>query len=157
MSEFGTTTRVRSVVTLANGEVYPGYIHLVDWAHHRAGPETPVEMLNRQQGFFPLTQDDGAAIFIPKPQVAMVTCEWPPEGWPPEGVELLPEAGRRLAIEVRLANGEEFRGQVSVSLPPDRARALDYLNASEHFFQLVTEGAPRIFNRAHVTVVRPLD
>ena len=47
MSEWGTTTRVRSVITLANGEVYPGYIHVTDWAHYRAGPETPVEMLNR--------------------------------------------------------------------------------------------------------------
>ena len=73
MSEWGTTTRVRSVITLANGEVYPGYIHLVDWAHYRAGPETPVEMLNRAQSFFPLTQEDGAAVFLPKAQVAMVT------------------------------------------------------------------------------------
>lgn len=157
MSEWGTTTRVRAVVTLANGEVYPGYIHLEDWAHFRAGPETPVEMLNRPLGFFPVTQEDGAAIFIPKAQVAMVTCEWPPDGWPPDGMELLPEAGQRFGIEVQLANGEVFRGQVSGALPRGQARALDYLNASEPFFQLVTDGAPRIFNRAHVSVVRPLD
>jgi hypothetical protein len=157
MSEWGTTTRVRSVVTLANGEVYPGYVHLIDWVHHRAGPETPIEMLNRPEGFFPVTQDDGAAIFLPKEQVAMVTCEWPPEGWPPEGMELLPEHGRRVGIEVRLATGEQFRGEVSVALPTGKARALDYLNASQAFFQLVTDGAPRIFNRAHVSIVRPLD
>ena len=157
MSEWGTTTRVRSVITLANGDVYPGYIHVTDWAHHRAGPETPVEMFNRTQGFFPVTQEDGHAIFIPKDQVAMVTCDWPPEGWPPEGIELLPEAGRRVAMEVRLANGEIFQGEVSVSLPRGRARALDYLNASVPFFQLVSDGTPRIFNRAHVSVVRPLD
>jgi hypothetical protein len=157
MSDWGTTTRVRSVVTLANGEVYPGYIHLLDWAHFRAGPETPIEMLNRPEGFFPVTQDAGGAVFLPKAQVAMVTCEWPPEGWPPEGMELLPDAGERFMIEVRLANGEIFRGEVSVSLPRGRARALDYLNAAAPFFQLVTDGAPRIFNRSHVSVVRPLD
>ncbi len=157
MSEWGTTTPVRAVVTLANGEVYPGNIHLLDWVHRRAGPETPVEMLNRPEGFFPVTQDDGSAIFIPKAQVAMVTCDWPPEGWPPDDVELLPEASHRVALTVRLASGEQFDGAVSVALPETRHRALDFLNASSPFFQLVTDGAPRIMNRAHVSVVRPRD
>ena len=157
MSEWGTTTRVRAVVTLANGEVYPGEIHLLDWMHHRAGPETPLEMLNRGDGFFPLTQNGGETIFVPKGQVAIVTCEWPPDGWPPEGMEPLPHPGRRISLLVRISSGEEYRGEAVVELRTGRDRALDYLNESGPFFQLVTEGAPRLINRAHVSIVRPLD
>lgn len=157
MSDWGTTTRARAVVTLANGEVYPGEIHLLDWVHHRAGPETPLEMLNRDGGFFPLTQEGGDTLILPKAQVAVVTCEWPPEGWPPDGLEPLPDAGRRIALQVRLASGAEYRGESLVALRAGRDRALDHLNESGAFFQLVTEGVPRLINRAHVAVVRPLD
>jgi len=157
MSDWGTTTRVRSVVTLANGEVYPGEIHLLDWLHHRAGPETPLEMLNRQEAFFPVTQEGGDTVFLPKAQVAVVMCEWPPEGWPPEGMEPLPAPGRRISMLVRLASSQEFRGETVVALPTGRDRALDYLNGTGAFFQLVSEGVPRLINRAHVSAVRPLD
>jgi len=156
MSEWGTTTRIRSLVTLANGEVYPGEIHLVDWVHHHAGPETPLEMLNRPEGFFPVTQEHGT-VFIPKAQVAMVTCEWPPQGWPPDGIVLLPDPELRVSLLVRLASGEELRGDAAMVLRNGRGRALDYLNEAGAFFQLVTDNIPRLINRAHVSVVRPLD
>jgi hypothetical protein len=156
MSEWGTTTRVRSLVTLANGEVYPGEIHLIDWVHHHAGPETPLEMLNRPEGFFPVTQESGT-VFVPKNQVAMVTCEWPPPGWPPDGIVLVPDPDRRISLLVRLASGEELRGEAAMPLRAGHERALDYLNESGSFFQLVTEDVPRLINRAHVSVVRPLD
>lgn len=156
MSDWGTTTRVRSVVTLANGEVYPGEIHLIDWVHHHAGPETPLEMLNRPEGFFPVTQENGT-VFVPKAQVAMVTCEWPPQGWPPDGIVLLPDPERRVALQVRLASGEELRGEAAMAPRTGHGRALDYLNETGSFFQLVTEDVPRLINRAHVSVVRPLD
>ena len=156
MSDWGTTTRVRSLVTLANGEVYPGEIHLVDWVHHHAGPETPLEMLNRQDAFFPVTQESGTVI-VPKTQVAMVTCEWPPPGWPPEGIVLLPDPELRLGLLVRLASGEELRGEAAMNLRNGHGRALDFLNESGSFVQLVTEGVPRLINRSHVSIVRPLD
>lgn len=157
MSEWGTTTRVGSVVTLANGDVYPGEIHLVDWLHHRAGPEKPLEMLNRAEAFFPLTQEGGETVFLSKAQVAVVACEWPPQGWPPEGMESVPDPGRRISMLVRLTSGQEFRGETVVALPTGRDRTLDYLNGTGAFFQLVSEGSPRLINRAHVSVVRPLD
>jgi hypothetical protein len=156
MSDWGTTTRIRSLVTLASGEVYPGEIHLIDWVHHHAGPETPLEMLNRPEGFFPITQEHGT-VFVPKAQVAMVTCEWPPQGWPPDGIVLLPDPERRVSLLVRLASGEELRGEAAMAPRNGHGRALDYLNESGSFFQLVTDNVPRLINRAHVSVVRPLD
>jgi hypothetical protein len=72
-------------------------------------------------------------------------------------MEPLPDPGRRMAMVVRLASGQEFRGETVAALPTGRDRTLDYLNGIGSFFQLVFEGVPRLFNRAHVSVVRPLD
>ena len=113
-------------------------------------------MLNRPEGFFPVTQESGT-VFVPKSQVAMVTCEWPPQGWPPEGMVLLPDPDRRVALLVRLAGGEEIRGEAAMVARNGHGRALDFLNESGQFFQLVTEGFPRLINRSHVSIVRPLD
>jgi hypothetical protein len=58
---------------------------------------------------------------------------------------------------VKLASGQELRGEAAVNLRNGHGRALDYLNESGQFFQLVTEDVPRLINRSHVSIVRPLD
>jgi hypothetical protein len=152
MSDWGTTTRIRAVVTLASGDVYPGYLHLLDGIHYPAGCENLLEMLNRPEGFFPVTLDDGAVFFLARDQVAMVVAEWPPQGVEPP---VLP--GSPAALQVELANGEEFMGLIQEPLPKDRARALDFLNASQPFFKLETDTGARFINGAHVRIIRPLD
>lgn len=152
MSNWGTTTRVRAVVTMAGGETFPGHLHLLDGAHGVGLPETPLELLNRREGFFALTLGDGTVFLASKAQVAMVVCEWPPE----EGMQV-DVAGRRLRLQVRFAGGGEVTGETMVVLPPDHSRVLDYLNSVAPFFQLHAEGGVRLINRAHVQVVRPLD
>jgi hypothetical protein len=109
-------------------------------------------MLNRPQGFFPLTLDDGSAFLISKAQVATVVPEWPHESiddWTPPV--------RRARLHLALSNGEELAGEALVVGPAGHSRALDYLNATAPFFQLETDGGPRLINRAHVQVIRPLD
>ena len=152
MSDWGTTTRIGAVVTLATGAVYPGYVHLLDGIHYPAGCETPLEMLNRPEGFFPMTLDDGGTFFLAREQVAMVVAEWPLPG---REHPVLP--GSPAALQVELANGEEFMGLIQEPLPKDRARALDFLNASQPFFKLETDTGARFINGAHVRIIRPLD
>lgn len=152
MSDWGTTTRVPAVVTLRSGDALPGHLHVLDDFHAGGGPETPLEMLNRPDGFFPLTLDDGTAFFVSKAQVATVVVEWPQEG------DAVPETlGRKVALRVALSTGEEIEGEVVILAPPGRSRALDYLNQMEPFFQLETVRGPRLVNRDFVQVVRPLD
>lgn len=150
MSDWGTTTPVRAVVTLATGKVYPGHLHLLDGV--RAGvPESPLEMLNRSGAFVPLTLDDGTVFLVAKGQVATVRCEWPPEG-----LEVWEEPGRRAPLRVTLASGEELTGDVLVTGPVSHARPVDHLNAGGPFFQLDTGTGFRLVNRAHVSIVQPL-
>jgi hypothetical protein len=151
MSDWGTTTRVPAVVTLRSGDALPGHLHVLDGLHG-GRPETPLEMLNRPDGFFPLTLDDGTAFFVSKAQVATVMVEWPPEGAAAQDA-----IGQRVSLRVALSTGEETDGEVLIVAPPGHSRALDYLNQMEPFFQLETARGPRLVNRDFVQVVRPLD
>lgn len=151
MSEWGLTTRVRAVVTLASGALYPGYLHLLDGVH--AGvPETPLEMLNRPGGFFPLTLDDGSVFLMAKAQVAQVVPEWPPED-----AESWQEPGRRVRLQVTMTSGEELVGEAVVSGPAGHSRPIDYLNAPGPFFEIEVGAGPRLLSGAWVSVIRPLD
>lgn len=152
MSEWGATLRVQAVITVEGGDLYPGYIHLLGGKHWQAGPETPLEMLNRSEGFFPLTLDDGSALFFSKEQVVMVVADWPPEG-----VESQEVGGDRRGLAVQLTTGEELEGTIIVALPPVRTRTLDYLNTLTPFFPLETGSGMRLINRGHVRVARPLE
>lgn len=161
MNEWGSMTRIGTVATLGDGEVLPGYLHVLGAVPYRTGPETPLEMLNRPDGFFAMTFDDGGVLLLSKSQVVMAVCQTPPAAT--EAPELdEPEldetpAGRPVRVAVQLTSGEEFQGEVPGDLPSTRARPIDYLNATGPFFELLTEGGQRLINRAFVRAVRPLD
>jgi hypothetical protein len=58
---------------------------------------------------------------------------------------------------VVLQGGEEFHGRATLELPPNRARALDYVNGAGGFFALWTDGIARYINKSLVRLIRPLD
>jgi hypothetical protein len=158
MSEWGSFHRVSAVVTLENGDTLPGHIHLLGAVPYREGPETPLEMLNRSEGFFPLTFDDGGVLLLSKATVATVVCEGntlamtnlsedEPEGHP-EPV---------MSLELVLTTGEEIQGHARPGIGHVRPRPVDYLNSVSPFFEVLTEGGSRLVNRLHVRFVRPLD
>jgi len=148
-----TTTRVAAVVTLANGEILPGQLHLQAAVARHSGQETPIEMLNRDEGFFPITFDDGTVCFLSRAQVASVTCEWPED----DALEEIEASAHPIQLEVVLVSGESFEGQANVILPAPRSRPLDYVNSLRPFFVLRTESGPRLINRQHVRLARPFD
>ncbi len=154
MTEWASTDRVPGVVILAGGQNLEGDLHLqVSTATHPQG-ETPLEMLNRGVGFFPVTFGDGGVVFLSKAQVAMVTCEWP-DALP--GEDEIEAAARHVHLEVTLVTGDQYRGEAAVALPGTRNRSLDYVNSLDPFFLLRTGSGPRLINRDNVRVVRPLD
>jgi hypothetical protein len=150
--DWATTERVPAEVALADGTVLQGEIHVRDRSPVREGPETPLELLNRPEPFFALSQG-GNVVFIAKAQVASVATDT-------LGVTVDPDrigAARRVGLEVMLPGGGCFSGFASLEMPPTRGRALDYLNARETFFTVWTHAETRHINRAHVRFVRPID
>jgi hypothetical protein len=153
MSDWGSTNRVPAEVTLAEGFVLAGDLHLLTRPAYPPGPETPLEMLNRADAFFALTLPEGGVTFLPKAQVALISCRDEGPLTDPDRVT----AAKEVSLEVVLRGGEEFRGSATLELPPNRARALDYVNGSGGFFALWTDGIARYINKSLVRQIRPLD
>lgn len=153
MGDWASTERISAHISLADQARLSGELHVQGRVAQHDGAETPLEMLNRPDAFFPVTLERGKVAFLAKAHVSFVAC--PPNLGPsdPERVS----AAKTIALEIVMAGGEEFRGWATMELPPTRARTLDYLNAPGMFFSLQGEDAIRFINRAHVRMVRPLD
>jgi hypothetical protein len=153
MTDWAQTERCSVRITLAEGLVIRGEIHLQPRVAWRDGPETPIEMLNREEAFFPVSLAGGDVVFVAKAQVASVAL-------PATEEELDParrSAARTLSLEVMMVGGAEHRGVAIHELPPTRSRPLDFLNAGqERFFMLLTDAGSLCLNRQFVRAVRPL-
>ncbi|HEY7681150.1 MAG TPA: hypothetical protein VH879_00790 [Gemmatimonadales bacterium] len=152
MTDWASTNRLRVRVTLVEGLVIQGDVHLQPRVAWRDGPETPLELLNRGETFFPMSLPQGDVVFVAKDQVAMMAYEDVGSSDDPERHN----AARLLPLEVMMVGGTEHRGVAVSELPPTRARALDFLNAAERFFQLLTDDGTLCLNRRHVRAARPL-
>jgi hypothetical protein len=153
MSDWGATQRVAARVVLAEGVVLAGHLHLLARATSPSETESPLEMLNRDEPFFALTREEGGVTFVSKAQVAVVSCQ---ELETLEDAERL-SAAKLVALSVELTDGVEYRGSCSFELPPNRSRALDYINAPGRFFTLGTDGITQFINKSQVRQIRPLD
>lgn len=152
-SSWLSTERVAAEVLLADGARLEGALHLQPRVAHRDGGETPIEMLNRVEDFFPVTTGAGGVVFVSKAQVALVRIASGP------ATEEMPEEalGREVHLEVVMHGGGIRRGRARILLPPTRTRALDYVNSQHPFFALRAPEGLLLIGRSHVRLVRPLD
>lgn len=152
MNDWATTERLPARVTLAEGLVIEGEAHLQPGVAWHEGPETPIEMLNRGEAFFPVSLPQGDVVFVAKAQVAAFAFS-------PDRASDDPErhtAARMVPLEIMMVGGVEHRGIAVNELPPAHSRALDLLNAPERFFLLVTDEGHLCLNRSFVRAARPL-
>lgn len=151
MTEWIATERQQVAVHLTDGRVLTGDVHL-QLAQHHFGQETIADFFNRDEAFFVLAQPDGAVAFLAKGQTLYVELLIPPD---------LPSdpratAAQRFGLAVDLTDGTRLLGTVLVELPPDRLRALDFLNAAPPFFPLWSPEAVRLINRVWIRAAAPL-
>jgi hypothetical protein len=120
----------------------------------RGGPETVLEMLCRPEGFFAFRPKEGKVLWlVAKAHAVTVSVRGEAE----EDPDRL-SAVRRVGAELVLSEGTKLVGLVSVELPPDQTRLLDYLNTSrDPFVRMWTEESTHYVNRAHIVYARPLD
>lgn len=154
MSDWGSTNRLPAHVSLVEGIVLDGDLHLLTRpAYPPHGSETPLEMLNRPDSFFALTLPEGGVALVPKAQVLEINC---PEDVPPPDPDRV-TAAKHVELEVVLPGGTEYRGFATLELPPGRRRALDFMNGEGGFFAIWSDGRTRYINKRHVRLIRPLD
>ncbi len=107
-----------------------GQIYVMERVSQHAGPETPLDMLNRAEGFFAFRpKDNGAGVLlVAKARTVSLTVP-----------ATAPEDAARLSAE-------------------HHSRVLDYLNATATpFFAVAADDGVHLVNRAHVLYARPED
>lgn len=152
MNDWASTQRLAARVSLAEGLVVQGEVHLQPRVALHDGPETPLEMLNRADAFFVLNLASGDVVFIAKAQVAAFAYRAASEEEDSDRMH----AARHIPLLVMMVGGAEYKGVAISELPPARSRALDFLNAGERFFTLVTDDGSLCINRGFVRAARPL-
>jgi len=152
MTEWFSTRTQRADVHLTDRRVLSGVVHLQLMARHHSGPETPVDLLNREDRFFALVLGGEQPVFVAKGQVMYLTLPPQPTIEDPDRAS----AARRIELEIELGDGTMLEGVVMIELPPDRLRVLDFLNSAPEFFALWTPEAVRVVNRNHIRAASPL-
>lgn len=120
-----------------------------------AGPETPLDMLNRPEAFFPFrSKEDGTGVLlVAKARAVTLTVAQPKIE---DSARL--SAAKKAMFEVTLADASKLSGWATLELPEHHSRLLDYLNAvAQPFFALTTASEMHLINRAHVLYARPED
>lgn len=148
------STTLPARLTLTHGKPRAGTIYVGARVPHHDGAETPLEMLNRRDAFFPFrATDDQAVLLVAKRQTIALAVDRAPITDPDRL-----SAAKELLLELVLDNGVTLAGWAVVELPEDQSRPLDYLNAApEPFFAITTDESTHYVNRAHVLFARPRD
>ncbi len=146
-------TSIVARLQLTHGASRTGEIFVFDRVTEHTGPETPLEMLNRPEGFFPFRADGKEAVLlVTKALTVSLTV---PHGASINDPDRL-SAAKMIPLDVMLANGTTLDGVALFEAPDHHARLLDYLNASrEPFFAISTGDAMHYVNRSHVLYARP--
>ena len=137
-----------------------GEIYVMERVPQHAGRETPLDMLNRAEGWFPFRpQGNGGGggsagvLLVAKARTVSLIV---PLTQPEDAARL--SAAKQARLEVTLADGTQLNGWATLELPAHHARVLDYLNAApEPFFAITTDDGVHLVNRAHVLYARPED
>jgi hypothetical protein len=146
---------VAARLLLTEGDRRLGEIYVMERVPHHTGPETPLEMLNRNEGFFPFRPEgDGPVLLVTKARTISLSVTR--DAAPEDPARL--SAAKLVGIEITLAGASILRGLATLELPEHHSRALDYLNAAaDPFFAVTTTNEVHFVNRAHVLYVRPED
>jgi hypothetical protein len=138
------------------GEPQHGEIYVMERVPQHAGPETPLDMLNRPEGFFPFRPSKNGSAVLLVTKARTVTLTVPGTIAPKDPARL--SAAKQARLELTLADGSRLSGSATLELPQHHSRVLDYLNSSqEPFFAITTDDEVHLVNRTHVLYARPED
>lgn len=142
-------------LVLTEGEPRLGEIYVMERVPQHSGPETPLEMLNRPDGFFPFRAAGAPQVLlVAKARTVSLSVPRNVTGEDPARLS----AAKMVSLTVALPGNTDITGWATVELPEFHSRLLDYLNASQDpFFAVSTAEEVHFVNRAHVLYARPED
>lgn len=142
-----------ATLRLSAGGERKGQVFLMERVPQHSGLETPLEMLNRDETFFPFRPDGRDPILL----VAKAHTVWLAVAPGRDGEDpARASAATRIALDLTIADGAHLIGVAAVEMPKHHSRLLDYLNASASpFFAVITAQGTHFVNRAHVLYAQP--
>lgn len=146
---------IPATLLLAGGGTREGDVYVMERVPQHTGPETPLDMLNRAEAFFPFRshKEGERVLLVAKARTVSLTVPHPKDL---DRARL--SAAKQVNLDLTLADGSKLSGWATVEMPQYHSRLLDYLNASpEPFFAITTSDAVHLVNRAHVLFVHPED
>lgn len=152
MSTWPGTRRQRADIYLTGHRQIAGDIYLLLAAETHNGPESPLDLMNRDEAFFVVMQDGERPVILAKSQVLYLRL--PPQ--PAIDDPVRESAAGHLRLDLELSDGTAVEGLVAFELPPSRPRMLDFLNLVPGFFAMETAGATVLLNKSHIRTVSPL-
>ncbi len=143
--------RLPVTVTTESGERLSGDMFVQGYARRRLGREEAIDVLNDNDPYFPLALSDHSMVLVAKHRVRDVDV---PTGESSPGAV----ATRSVTVELVVAGGDAFLGEVRLEVPFERPRLLDFLNRmQQRFITLHTADGIRLINSRLIERVRPLD
>lgn len=144
-------TRRRVDVTLANGQRLEGDVFIQPFARFRTGPEEPLDLLNADDPFLPLSLTNSDLLLVQKSQIAVVGTALP-------SIDDSVERGVvGMHVELVLIDGSALIGSIFPEVRMGRPRLVDILNDSKQpFIALFGTDLLQIVNRALIAHARPL-
>ncbi len=139
-------TRVR--ILLDDGRSLDGSIY-TSLAGPLGGPETILDRLtDPAEEFLPLACGEDR-LLLNKTGIILVQC--PAEAIGGAAGE---QGAKEVPVRVSLAGGMGLVGRLSIRMPPERARVLDYLNAAPRFVPLLGERDVTLIQKHFIVTVR---
>jgi hypothetical protein len=147
--------RAEAVLTLTDGSVVHGFVFVSAFSAKHSGPETVKDVLDGEPGFVPFDaiepQGTRTRLFN-HDHIALVVLQGSDElrrdpGW---------EVASKRHVVMRLSNGLQVSGQMSVAAPRGRGRLSDRARSAEPFWYVATEDTTLIVNVRHVVEMTEL-
>ncbi|HJQ97717.1 MAG TPA: hypothetical protein VJ826_05340 [Candidatus Polarisedimenticolaceae bacterium] len=141
--------QVQARILLDDGRTLDGTVFTTD-SVPGGRPEDVLHLLNDPtEDFVPLVCGDDSFLLnkagIIWVQLTGATAEEVAEG---------SESGRAAPVRMTLAGGLSLVGTLSIVMPPERARVIDYMNAAGRFLPLFGDGTVTLVRRSFVVSVR---
>jgi hypothetical protein len=140
--------RAQVEVLMPGGAARQVTVFLSEFASRHNGPERLSDLLNAEEDFIPAVDaTTDTVVFLNRHGIAAarIAREWEISRDEPPG--------EQHELEIALVDGTTLRGAVTVVLPPEHARLLDFLNDAQPFVRLAEREKVALVNKRHIARV----
>ncbi len=139
-------------IRLDNGSRLTGDVFLHPNTLALGGYESPTNLLNGAEPFFPLCVEGAGVVLVGKARTVSVSYDMAAHP-----VDEAVEGRDRISLEVLLSDGRTLKGTALVDMPSAYPRAIDLVNGAGEFVPVMGDARVHLVNRGHIRTVHPLD